>query len=183
MDPLVTSIPSANLCKVLHNFVDICIRKQKFAELTPVHPHDAIDATIRLRLDCSRIGSGSARIVARSFIDLGCRHLPCDVSHLLGDVVRGSPSLEPLELRIDVDGGEGQEPECRSFAYDRATKEDQSNATTAKAIRPVPTQPKPMSHGFALNRPIRRELRLLTIIMAMIGTATMPLRTALHTSM
>ena len=37
MDPLVTSIPSANLCKVLHNFVDICIRKQNFAELTPVH--------------------------------------------------------------------------------------------------------------------------------------------------
>jgi hypothetical protein len=30
-------IPSANLCKVLHNFVDICIRKQNFAELTPVH--------------------------------------------------------------------------------------------------------------------------------------------------
>ena|SRR5665647_2888519 len=38
MDPLVTSIPSANLCKVLHNFVDICIRKQNFAEITPVHP-------------------------------------------------------------------------------------------------------------------------------------------------
>ena len=37
MDPLVTGIPSANLCKILHNFVDICIRKQKFAELTPVH--------------------------------------------------------------------------------------------------------------------------------------------------
>jgi len=30
-------IPSANLCKVLYNFVDICIRKQNFAELTPVH--------------------------------------------------------------------------------------------------------------------------------------------------
>jgi len=30
-------IPSANLCKVMHNFVDICIRKQNFAELTPVH--------------------------------------------------------------------------------------------------------------------------------------------------
>src|ERR1019366_3966533 len=28
--------PSANLCKVLHNFVDICIRKQNFAELTPM---------------------------------------------------------------------------------------------------------------------------------------------------
>src|SRR5664279_3349217 len=38
MDSLVTSIPSANLCKVLHSFVDICIRKQNFAELTPVHP-------------------------------------------------------------------------------------------------------------------------------------------------
>jgi hypothetical protein len=37
MDPLVTITPSANLCKVLHNFVDICIRRQNFAELTPVH--------------------------------------------------------------------------------------------------------------------------------------------------
>jgi hypothetical protein len=63
------------------------------------------------------------------------------------------------------------------------SKEDQSNATTAKAISPVPTQPKPTSHGFALNRPIRRELPTMIIIMAMIGTATMPLRTALQTSM
>jgi len=37
MDPLVTSIPSANLCKVLHNFVDICIKKQNFVSFTPVH--------------------------------------------------------------------------------------------------------------------------------------------------
>src|SRR5665647_2527693 len=37
MDPLVTITPSANLCKILHNFVDICIKKQNFAELTPVH--------------------------------------------------------------------------------------------------------------------------------------------------
>lgn len=27
-------------CKALHNFVDICIRKQNFAELTPVHRFD-----------------------------------------------------------------------------------------------------------------------------------------------
>ena len=80
MAPLLTITPSANLCEVLHNFVDICIRKQNFAELTPVHPHDAIDAAIRLRLDGSRIGSGSSRIIARSLIHLGCRHLPCDVS-------------------------------------------------------------------------------------------------------
>jgi hypothetical protein len=37
MAPLVTITPSANLCKILHNFVDICIRRQNFAELTPVH--------------------------------------------------------------------------------------------------------------------------------------------------
>jgi len=87
---------------------------------TPVHPHDAIDATTRLRLDGSRIGSGSARIVARSFIDLGCRHLPCDVSHLLGDVVPASPSLEPLELRIDVDGGPSVEPRRTELGVGRA---------------------------------------------------------------
>ena len=34
-------IPSANLCKNLYNFVNFCIRKQNFAELTPVHPVDA----------------------------------------------------------------------------------------------------------------------------------------------
>ena len=37
MAPLVAITPSANLCKVLYNFVDICIKKQSFAELTPVH--------------------------------------------------------------------------------------------------------------------------------------------------
>jgi hypothetical protein len=40
-----------------------------------------------------------------------------------------------------------------------------------------------MSQGLALNRPIRRELATMIIIMAMIGTATMTLRTALHTNM
>jgi hypothetical protein len=34
-----------------------------------------------------------------------------------------------------------------TFAYHRATKEDQSNAITAKAISPVPTQPRPVSQG------------------------------------
>jgi hypothetical protein len=71
-------------------------------------------------LDGSRIGSGSARIVARSFIDLGCLHLPCDVSHLLGDVVPASPSFEPLELRIDVDGGLSVEPRRTELGVGRA---------------------------------------------------------------
>jgi hypothetical protein len=51
-----------------------------------------------------------------------------------------------------------------TFAYHRAAKEDQSNAITAKAISPVPTQPRTVSQGFALNRPIRRELATMTII-------------------
>jgi hypothetical protein len=97
-----------------------CRKKQKIAELTSVHPHDAIDSTTKLRLDGSRIGSGSARIVARSFIDLGCHHLPCDVSHLLGDVVPASPSFEPLELRIDVDGGPSVEPRRTELGVGRA---------------------------------------------------------------
>jgi hypothetical protein len=48
---LVTSIPSAKPCKVLHNFVDICIRKQKFAELTPVHLHGAVRPATRGPVD------------------------------------------------------------------------------------------------------------------------------------
>ena len=70
--------------------------------------------------DCSRIGSGSARIIARSFIDLGCRHLPCDVSHLLGDVVPASPGCERLELRLDVDGGLSVEPRRTELGVGRA---------------------------------------------------------------
>jgi hypothetical protein len=42
MDPLVIGIPSANRCKNLYNFVNFCIRKQNFAELTPVHPRCAL---------------------------------------------------------------------------------------------------------------------------------------------
>jgi hypothetical protein len=45
-------IPSANLCKNLHNFVDICIRKQNFAELTPVHPAPVMQAN---GTRCSRL--------------------------------------------------------------------------------------------------------------------------------
>jgi hypothetical protein len=39
--PAGNHYPSANLCKVLHSFVDFCIRKQNFAELTPVHRLEA----------------------------------------------------------------------------------------------------------------------------------------------
>ena len=67
MDPLVTSIHSANPCKVLHNFVNICIRKQNFAELTPVHHLGAIQfSQLFARLifgtkAVSRFESGSLR--------------------------------------------------------------------------------------------------------------------------
>src|ERR1700733_6161995 len=62
-------------------------------------------------------------------------------------------------------------------------KNDQNNAITATAINPVPIQPSATSQKLALKRPISSKLVTTTIIMAMIGTATMPLSTALHTSM
>src|ERR1700739_269771 len=62
-------------------------------------------------------------------------------------------------------------------------KKDHNNAITATAIRAVPIQPSATSQGLALNRPISSKLVTTTIIIAMIGTATMPLSTALHTSM
>jgi len=62
-------------------------------------------------------------------------------------------------------------------------KKDHNNAITATAISPVPIQPSATSQGLALNRPISSKLVTTTIIIAMIGTATMPLSTALHTSM
>jgi hypothetical protein len=62
-------------------------------------------------------------------------------------------------------------------------KDDPINAITANAISPVPTQPKAISQDLALNLPISLEFATITIIIAMIGTATMPLSTALHTSM
>jgi len=61
-------------------------------------------------------------------------------------------------------------------------RNDASSAMTATAMMPVPTQPSATSHLLALNRPINRELETIAIIIAMIGTATMPLSTALHTS-
>lgn len=97
-----------------------CRKKQNFAVLTPVHLHDAIDATTRLRLDGSRIGSGSARIVARSFIDLGCRRLPCDVICSVTSFRRPLASFEFLELRIDVDGGLSVEPRRTELGVGRA---------------------------------------------------------------
>ena len=60
-------------------------------------------------------------------------------------------------------------------------KDDPIKAITANAISPVPTQPRAISHDLALNLPISLEFATITIIMAMIGTATMPLSTALHT--
>jgi hypothetical protein len=62
-------------------------------------------------------------------------------------------------------------------------RKDHSNAITATAIRAVPIQPSATSQGLALNLPISSKLVTTTIIIAMIGTATMPLSTALHTSM
>ena len=60
--------------------------------------------------------------------------------------------------------------------------EDPISAATANAMIPVPTQPSQINHDLALNRPINLEFATITIIIAMIGTATMPLSTALHTS-
>src|SRR3954468_23326990 len=64
----------------------------------------------------------------------------------------------------------------------RATK-DQNKAITATAISAVPIHPKAISQDLALNLPISLEFATITIIIAIIGTATMPLSTALHTSM
>lgn len=60
---------------------------------------------------------------------------------------------------------------------------EQNKAITATAISAVPIQPRTISWRLALNRPISPAFPTITIIMAMIGTATMPLSTALQTSM
>jgi hypothetical protein len=60
MDPLVAITPSANLCKVLHNFVNICIRKQNFAELTPVHLRDAVEPLLGRQAASVKILAGLA---------------------------------------------------------------------------------------------------------------------------
>ena len=53
---------------------------------------------------------------------------------------------------------------------------------TATPMSAVPIQPSATSQLRALNRPINLGLATITIIMAMMGTATMPLSTALQTS-
>jgi len=89
-----------------------------------------------------------------------------DVSRI--DAVRPLPGVEPHLI-------EWLEPR-------QPTRNDASSAITAMAMMAVPTQPSATSQVLALNRPINRELETITIIIAMIGTATMPLSTALHTS-
>ena len=59
---------------------------------------------------------------------------------------------------------------------------DHNSAITASAINPVPSQPSTISRT-GLEPAHQSELVTITIIIAMIGTATMPLSTALHTSM
>src|ERR1700731_1040142 len=54
--------------------------------------------------------SRSARVIARSLIDLGRCHLPRDISHLLADIVSPRASRKGLELGLDVDGGLPVEP-------------------------------------------------------------------------
>src|SRR5262245_24309362 len=65
----------------------------------------------------------------------------------------------------------------------QANAKEPNKAATATPIRAVPIQPNAISQDRALKRPIAREFETITIIIVMIGTATMPLSTALHTSM
>src|ERR1700730_1751586 len=64
--------------------------------------------------------SRPARVIARSLIDLGRRHLPCDVSHLLADIVLPGASREGLELGLEVDGGLPVEPGRTELGVARA---------------------------------------------------------------
>jgi cation/acetate symporter len=59
---------------------------------------------------------------------------------------------------------------------------NQISATTVAAISAVPAHPKKVSVGRALKRPITESRVTTTIMTVMIGTATMPLSTALQTS-
>src|SRR5216683_4170217 len=60
--------------------------------------------------------------------------------------------------------------------------DDQSSATTVIAMRAVAAHPKPMSVGRAVKRPMTEKRVTTTIITAMIGTAIIPLSTALQIS-
>lgn len=55
---------------------------------------------------------------------------------------------------------------------------DQNRAATAMAIGAVPSQPSTTSDRLARNRPISFVFEAMAIIIAMMGTATMPLSTA-----
>src|ERR1700694_5793928 len=64
--------------------------------------------------------SRPAGVIARSLVDLGRRHLPRDVSHLLADVVASRAGCEGLELGFDVDGGLSLEPGRTELGVGRA---------------------------------------------------------------
>src|SRR5476651_731912 len=76
----------------------------------------------------------------------------------------------------------GDQVEIVGDANDLQPIEDQSSAATVTAISAVPAHPKKVSVGRALKRPITERRVTTTIMTAMIGTATMPLSTALQIS-
>src|SRR3984893_3892713 len=64
--------------------------------------------------------SRSARVIARSLIDLGRCHLPRDISHLLADVVASRAGCEGLELGFNVDDRLSIEPGRTELGVGRA---------------------------------------------------------------
>src|SRR5450755_4141612 len=99
----------------------------------------------------------------------------------------GLNSTQPIPQCINavVQALPGAVPESSAAPISRrypATK-DQNRAITATAMMAVPNHPVATSHDLALKRPIRLSLDTITIIIAMIGIATIPLSTALQTSM
>ena len=54
--------------------------------------------------------SRPAGVIVRRLIDFGRRHLPCDVSDLLADVVAPVAGRKRLQLGLEVDGGLPVEP-------------------------------------------------------------------------
>jgi hypothetical protein len=107
------------------------------------------------------------------------KHRPyhCSVLH------RRIPSCDIANRKLARISRRGISMAAAPGASRHPAKKDHNNAITATAIRAVPIQPSAISQGPALNRPISSKLVTTTIIIAMIGTATMPLSTALHTSM
>src|SRR5437879_378810 len=97
-----------------------------------------------------------------------------------------SPAIRSLKLggwfRFRCAVGLAEMPATHEALSIYRTK-DQNKAITATAISAVPIQPRAISQDLPLNLPISLEFATITIIIAMIGTATMPLSTALHTSM